>query len=514
MLAVSAKTGEGLDALRDVLASVGSELKTRRVDGAARLPVDRVFSVKGFGTVVTGTLVSGRIREDDELTSCPRGLAVKVRGVQVHGRREGVADPGHRVAVNLGGVEVDEISRGDTLCTPGAFEPTAPVDVRSSICSRCAGRLRHGSPRCGSTRARPSFSAASRLAPIAGAARSAAWPADQRYARIRSRGPRCAHSRRSFHPSRLFPGDDDRRRHRAGPASAAYRGFATPRPRHVSAPRCAAKALVRDESAVLSFVDERRAAGLAVAELVSRAGLSTADARGCRAERLRSRGASRESATSLVVARGAARSAARLLALLNTHHESQPLSEGTAARRSARAAVRNAAAPVFDDVLTTLAGAGQIVARDRLALAGHQLSLTPEESAGARGDRADVPGGGACAAGCTALHGAAGLAPAVVERMTKLLVRQKTLVKLDTLLFHTDALRGCGAEVKALKVSEGSDARVDVAAFKQRYGITRKYAIPLLEYLDRERVTRRVGDARIVRLNLRRRAWRLRRSIP
>ena len=75
MLAVSSKTGEGLDALRDVLASVGSELKTRRVDGAARLPVDRVFSVKGFGTVVTGTLVSGRIRQDDELTLLPAGLA-------------------------------------------------------------------------------------------------------------------------------------------------------------------------------------------------------------------------------------------------------------------------------------------------------------------------------------------------------------------------------------------------------------------------------------------------------
>ena len=98
----------------------------------------------------------------------------------------------------------------------------------------------------------------------------------------------------------------------------------------------------------------------------------------------------------------------------------------------------------------------------------------------------------------SALHATAGLAPAVVERVTKLLVRQKTLVRIDTLLFHTDALSRLRGEVKALKVSEGSEARVDVAAFKLRYGITRKYAIPLLEYLDRERVTRRVGDARIV----------------
>jgi selenocysteine-specific elongation factor len=82
--------------------------------------------------------------------------------------------------------------------------------------------------------------------------------------------------------------------------------------------------------------------------------------------------------------------------------------------------------------------------------------------------------------------------------MAKLLVRRKTLVRLDTLLFHGEALAALKAEVRGLKASGGRDARVDVAAFKARYGISRKYAIPLLEYLDRERVTRRVGDARVV----------------
>ena len=83
---------------------------------------------------------------------------------------------------------------------------------------------------------------------------------------------------------------------------------------------------------------------------------------------------------------------------------------------------------------------------------------------------------------------------AVVDRLATLLVRQKTLVKLDTLLFHADALAQLKADVRGLK----PNTRVDVSSFKERYGITRKYAIPLLEYLDRERVTRRVGDARVV----------------
>ena len=92
------------------------------------------------------------------------------------------------------------------------------------------------------------------------------------------------------------------------------------------------------------------------------------------------------------------------------------------------------------------------------------------------------------------LAAAAGVSAAVAGRITALLVRQKTLVKVDALLFHAEALAGLKADVLALK----GQARVDVAAFKERYGISRKYAIPLLEYLDRERITRRVGDSRVV----------------
>ena len=87
---------------------------------------------------------------------------------------------------------------------------------------------------------------------------------------------------------------------------------------------------------------------------------------------------------------------------------------------------------------------------------------------------------------------------AVADRVIKLLQRQKILVKVDVLLFHRDALDRLKADVTALKASGGKDARLDVAAFKDRFGVSRKFAIPLLEYLDRERVTRRVGDARVI----------------
>jgi selenocysteine-specific elongation factor len=96
------------------------------------------------------------------------------------------------------------------------------------------------------------------------------------------------------------------------------------------------------------------------------------------------------------------------------------------------------------------------------------------------------------------LPAAAGMPGPVIDRVIKLLLRQKTLVKVDGLIFHASALAQLKVDVRGLKGVGGTGGRVDVSAFKERYGITRKFAIPLLEYLDRERVTRRVGDARVV----------------
>ena len=117
---VSARTGDGLDAFR--AGARGRSRAARRAaaaTGGVRLPIDRVFSVKGFGTVVTGTLLSGRMRVDDELALLPGERRAKVRGCRCTARRRPRRTAGQRVAVNLGGVELEEIRRGDTLVTPG-----------------------------------------------------------------------------------------------------------------------------------------------------------------------------------------------------------------------------------------------------------------------------------------------------------------------------------------------------------------------------------------------------------
>ncbi len=125
VIPVSATTGVGIDALKDALASLATAIPLRDAEGATRLPVDRVFSMRGFGTVATGTLTDGRLAVDDELEVMPGGRDVKVRGLQVHGARRQLAVAGERVAVNLAGVEVADIVRGQSLVMPG----TLPVNV-------------------------------------------------------------------------------------------------------------------------------------------------------------------------------------------------------------------------------------------------------------------------------------------------------------------------------------------------------------------------------------------------
>jgi selenocysteine-specific elongation factor len=146
LVTVSARTGEGLDELRAALRAAATSLRTRSADGPARLPVDRVFSVRGFGTVVTGTLVSGRIRADDRLTVMPStadGRPIAVRGVQVHGSRKEEAVAGQRAAVNLANLEVADLTRGQELVTPGAFESTVVADATVDMLPG-ARPLRHG----------------------------------------------------------------------------------------------------------------------------------------------------------------------------------------------------------------------------------------------------------------------------------------------------------------------------------------------------------------------------------
>ena len=487
VVAVSARTGAGLDPLRRAIVEAAAHSTPRRADGPARLPIDRAFTMQGFGTVVTGTLVTGRVRVDDELALVPGDTHVRVRGVQVHGKKRDEAVGGQRTAINLGGVDIATVTRGQSLIAPGTVAVTRRIDAAVTLLPN-ARPLKHGARvhfHQGTSELLGRVSiAASQSAEIA--------PGAQAQVRLRLESPAVVTRGdrfilRAYSPTVTIGGGevlDPEPPPGAVRTAAATRRFA---------------ALMADRAAaILQMVTDADARGLPISALTSRAGLTPPDALTA-TETLGAGGHVRLIGDRLFAVGVIRALATRLIAAVGEFHKTQPLVDGLP-REEARERVFARAHPaLFEQVLTDLTSSNALVARDRLALPGHRLQLSPEEVRARVGIEQAYKSAGMKPPDAATLAADVGASAAVVERMTALLVRQKVLARVDTLHFHVDTLQTLKSEIQALKASApGGRATVDVATFKERYGVTRKYAIPLLEWLDRERVTRRMGDTRVV----------------
>jgi selenocysteine-specific elongation factor len=487
VVAVSARTGAGLGDLRALLAALGTRVTHRQPDGATRLPIDRAFIMQGFGAVVTGTLIAGRLRVDDELVLEPGETRVRVRGVQVHGKRSERAESGQRTAVNLGGVDAAAITRGQTLAAPGSLTITRRLDATLDLLTT-ARVLKHGAR----VRFHQGTSETLGRVSIAGVGRAEIQPGSRAHVRIRLESP-----------AALARGDRFIVRAYSPTVTIGGGAVLDPEPPRAGARTAAGEqrfdALAQDESRAISqMISDSDGQGLALTALTSRAGVapprigalvSALDAAG-RATRIGDR---------LVAPAVIDALSKQLLTVVGDFHRAHPLADGVP-REEARERVFARAHPVvFEHVLARLAAGGKLSVRDRLALPGHRLELSPEEARARGVIETAFHQAGLTPPDAAALATAGRMAPALVEKMTALLVRQKVLARLDTLVFHVETLNRLKGEIQALKsAAPGGRATVDVATFKDRYGVTRKFAIPLLEWLDRERVTRRVGDTRVV----------------
>ena len=445
MIAVSARTGHGLEALRAALAAVAADAAPRAVEGAARLPIDRAFTMKGFGTVVTGTLVSGRIRQDDELLLVPGGRSVKIRGLQVHGERRDEAFAGQRAAVNLGGVEVGEVARGQSLITPHLFEPSRVIDAQVELLAS-ARPLNHG--------ARVRFHQGTaellgRVALLLGEPAEGVPPGGSCFARIRLEAPAVLTRGdrfilRAYSPTVTIGGGVvlDPHAPRTGIRTASARERferlgQTPGGRP-------------DDRAIASMVEERGPAGLPAAALIARAGIAPGEVRAT-IERLRADRLVDDMQGTLFAPGLRDVLAARVQALVREHHAAHPLSEGIA-REEARERLFAHAAPVlFDQVLADLAAAGSVTGRERLAGTGHAVSLSPAEDRARAIIERELGNGGLKPAEPATIATAHGIAADVAERMLALLVRQKVAVKIGSVSLPPGDARsaeggGAGAE--------------------------------------------------------------------
>ena len=499
---VSARTGEGVDELRRALLAMAGRCGVRTSAGAARLPIDRAFTVRGFGTVVTGTLVSGQVAVDDTLTVLPAGVDVKVRGLQVHGAIQSRAVAGQRVAANFSGAGVSRVLRGETAVTPGSFEATECVDAVLDLLPS-ARRLRHGS------RVRFHYGTCEVLGRVAlglglaGAvagrdAPEALPPGGRAFVRLRleraavlTRGDRFI--LRAYSPPLTIAGGRvlDPLPPRGGIRTASTRARMDQLLKGVSVAGTA-----DHDRAIAVLIRERGLTGLPVTALVARAGVAPESVDGV-VDRLSALGTVRRIGDRLVDVESLQDGGARLLAMVSDFHRAHPLRDGVPREEARERVFRHAGPGIFEAVLERLTGEGRLVVRDHLALPSHRVTLSPAELRASDAVVALLRDAGLRPPAPGAIRERLGVDEELLERVLRRLVRQQALVRVGPLVFDFDAIASLKADLVSLKAIT-DPATIDVGTFKDRYGVSRKFAIPLLEYLDRERLTRRVGEQRIV----------------
>lgn len=498
MVAVSARSGAGLDDLRLALAGIASGLDTTTTTGIARLPVDRTFTVKGFGTVVTGTLVSGVIAADMALDVQPAGHHVKVRGLQVHGDATDRAQSGQRVAVNVAGLDVNDLSRGDVLVQPGGLEDTRRLDATLTLLPNTrplkhGGRVRFHSG-TSEVMARVSLGAPVDADP-AELSPGMLAPGREAFVRLRlerlaalTRGDRFV--LRAYSPMVTIAGG---RVLDPAPGRGRLRSIA-------GFNRLGRLSDSEDPYAFLiAMVDESGSRGLPRSRLTPRGGIAPGDV-DLVIESLVEEGRVSVVGTVLITPERVVQLRDLLVGWVSAFHSAHPLEPGLPREEARERFSHRSSSEVFDAIVETLAEDGTVTARDHIALASHRIALSPEETEVHRSVEDCYRRAGLSPPDLGTVASAVHASQDAVDQMVKLLLREAVLVKVESLIFHADALARLKAAVTALKDEAQTSARVeiDVAGFKDRFGISRKFAIPLLGYLDRERVTRRAGNVRVL----------------
>jgi selenocysteine-specific elongation factor len=473
MVAVSATTGAGLDELRSQLGKLAATVPEKDASQYFRLPIDRAFAMRGFGTVVTGTLVSGTVRVEQEIELHPSRKRIRVRGIQVHGAARDQAIAGQRTALNLAGVDVSDLARGMVLTEAGRFQTTRHIDCALELLSS-ANPLKHRAPVHFHTATSEVEAEVRRLngtGPIA--------PGSREYVRLVL-----------SEPLLILPGDRFIVR-MFSPVVTIGGGvvldIAAPRRPNRHRLKILEVSPLPDRIALLAQESRH---GIGMAELVARTGLLESELR-------------KASVAPSVTVLDSPQFwlldrewvAARVNALhehLKQFHRQNPLLSG-ASKEELRGKFLPGAPPwLMDALLThskTLVSDGEMV-----RLSSHKVALKrDEEQATAHIENAFRAAGLATPAVQEVLA-KSGVDPTRARTLLQLMLRQKRLVRVnDELVFHVstmESLRSLLATKKGLHFA--------VPDFKDWTGISRKYAIPLLEYLDRERITRRDGDGRVV----------------
>jgi selenocysteine-specific elongation factor len=487
IVALSARTGAGLPEFKKELQRVAREAPGKDAAHHFRLPIDRAFAIKGFGAVVTGTLISGSLSAGDEVEVFPQRKRLRVRGVQSGGKAVDRAIAGQRTAVNLAGIEHTALERGMVLAAPGKFRATRRIDARLDLLPSAA-KLKQRS------RVHFHVGASETIAEVLLYGRRDLAPGQSSLVQLRLQDE-----------ALVLPGDRFIVR-QFSPVTTIGGGTVLdalarrPTARDTGRPDFLTTLERADQDETLAAIADRAPLGVAFDEIVARTGWLDSQVRDAAQRVAASRRVKIVSAESLLLVpiKVFEDLIQKIAARVENFQKGNPLVPGIS-REDLRSSVgRRVRAETFRAALDELVGAKKLELQGELVRrAGSTISLDPEE-ARAKGQIERAFGGAGLAVPTVKeVLGTLPVEAKRAERILQILLREKVLMRVTPeLIFHRDALAQLKEQLADYKKTKSQ--RISVPVFKELTGITRKYAIPLLEYLDRERVTRRAGDERVI----------------
>lgn len=486
ILPVSATTGDGVDALRSILEEEIAAVEARSDRGAFRLPVDRVFSVAGFGTVVTGTVLAGTVCPRDELVLQPQGRIVRVRGVQVHGSDRPEAGVGVRAAVNLSDLDMADVERGDTLASPGYFDSTYMLDANLHILADAPAPLQYRD------RVRLHLGPREVLARVVLLDADTLGPGDQGYVQLRLESPAvAAHGDRfvirRYSPARTMGGgiilDPQPAKHRRGKADvlASLRDLDTENQVE------AISAFLRNagmEGRTAEQIAHLLGAGVDIARIELQ---SLVDAG--QAGSFEDRGATRYLHSEIWRTL-----CDTILEALSVFHQTEALKAGISREPLRQQAAPHCPQAVYDAALEQLIAENHLrVQASQISLRQHNIELSAELEEVRQGIGQLLRDSGASPPDESELPGRLQAGQADVKAVLEVMQGRGELVRLDQLLFDAGVLQKLETELVRFLQDHGE---IEVSAFRELAGTTRKFAVPLLNHFDSRGITLRDGSVR------------------
>ena len=492
---VSSVTGEGIDLVREALDKIVSVFNFQEVFGPFRLSVDRVFAMKGFGSVVTGTSISGRTSVGDDLCIYPTDKIAKIRGIQVHSEAVSEVEAGHRTAINLQGVDVADIERGMVLASPGTLQPNYMLDCQFIYLASNAKPMKHRA------RVRVHLGTAEIIGRVSLLDRDELQPGDEAVIQLLLENkvavwPGDRYVIRSYSPVATIGGGmvlgnvSPRKRKRLSETDRQYNQKI--------------EEILQDgtiEDKALFFLRESREMGLTADEMGIRLGLFGKHLKKALNEPISTKKmVVVDSATQrYVVVEIAEKIKTMLVDHLLAYHKKNPLQAGLAKEELRTSLGRKVDLKVFNYCINDLIKKSIIVQEDStVRMAGHEVALKADEEQ-LRKELSEW-------------YRQRGLStPTIKETMERfteypsrlvkdvvdLQLRDGKLLKISESLYYEKEI----IEPLIAKVIEymEKNGEIDAPAFKELTGLTRKFSIPILEYLDRIKMTMRIGDKRILR---------------